>query len=58
MPLAVGLDSLPHNGYVVTTIRAVCNETHEREYKPIFVLSVVVPLIGLVFAVLFYTFSG
>ncbi len=21
------LDSLPHNGYVVTTIRAICNET-------------------------------
>ena len=23
------LDSLPHNGYVVTTIRAICNETHQ-----------------------------
>ncbi len=31
---AGGLDSLPHNGYVVTTIRAICGETHQRAYKP------------------------
>jgi H+/gluconate symporter-like permease len=53
-----GLDSLPHNGYIVTTIRAVCNETHERAYKPIFVLTVVIPLVGLVLAILLYTFLG
>ncbi|MFJ7685294.1 GntP family permease [Peribacillus butanolivorans] len=50
-----GLDSLPHNGYVVTTIRVVSNETHKRAYKPIFILSVVVPMIALVLAVLLYT---
>lgn len=50
-----GLDSLPHNGYVVTTIRVVSNETHKRTYKPIFILSVVVPMIALVLAVLLYT---
>lgn len=52
---AGGLDSLPHNGYVVTTVRAVCNETHDRAYKPIFVLSVIVPMIVLAIAVLLYT---
>ncbi|GHH99891.1 GntP family permease [Neobacillus kokaensis] len=50
-----GLDSLPHNGYVVTTIRAVCNETHQQSYKPIFILSVVLPMIALVIAVILYT---
>ena len=50
-----GLDSLPHNGYIVTTIRAVCHETHERTYKPIFVLSVVIPLIGMFLAVILYS---
>lgn len=51
-----GLDSLPHNGYIVTTIRAVSNETHQRAYKPIFVLSVIIPMIGLTLAVLLYMF--
>jgi len=50
-----GLDSLPHNGYIVTTIRAVCHETHERTYKPIFILSVVIPLAGMFLAILLYS---
>jgi len=50
-----GLDSLPHNGYVVTTIRAICGEEHKRAYKPIFILSVVIPSIVLLLAVLLYT---
>ena len=29
------LDSLPHNGYVVTTIRAICKETHAAAYGPL-----------------------
>lgn len=41
------LDSLPHNGYVVTTIRAICGETHQAAYKPMAALTVVVPGIGL-----------
>ncbi len=45
------LDSLPHNGYVVTTIRAICNETHQRAYWPLGALTVVVPFIGLAMAV-------
>lgn len=50
-----GLDSLPHNGYVVTTIRAISGETHKRAYKPIFMLSVVLPTIVLFLAVLLYS---
>lgn len=42
-----GLDSLPHNGYVVTTVRAICGETHRDAYGPIGVLTVVVPFLGL-----------
>ncbi|WJG08039.1 SLC13 family permease [Aliiglaciecola sp. LCG003] len=45
------LDSLPHNGYVVTTIRAICHETHQRAYWAVGALTVVVPLIGLSLAI-------
>ncbi|MCW8091428.1 GntP family permease [Alteromonas sp. ASW11-130] len=45
------LDSLPHNGYVVTTIRAICHETHKAAYSAVAALTVVVPLIGLVMAI-------
>ncbi|GAA5132653.1 GntP family permease [Alloalcanivorax gelatiniphagus] len=50
-----GLDSLPHNGYVVTTIRAVCKETHQRAYPMVFIASVLVPSVVLVLAVVLYT---
>ncbi|MFT4938959.1 MAG: H+/gluconate symporter-like permease [Paraglaciecola sp.] len=45
------LDSLPHNGYVVTTIRAICNETHQQAYWAVGALTVVVPLCGLALAI-------
>jgi H+/gluconate symporter-like permease len=44
------LDTLPHNGYVVTTIRAICRETHQRAYWSMAALTAVVPLIGVVLA--------
>ncbi|WP_174614710.1 GntP family permease [Virgibacillus ihumii] len=50
-----GMDSLPHNGYVVTTIRVICGETHKRAYKPIFFLSVVLPLAVVFLAVFLYS---
>ncbi|MCC4309810.1 hypothetical protein LL252_14645 [Alcanivorax marinus] len=50
-----GLDSLPHNGYVVTTIRAICKETHQRAYPTVFIASVLVPSVVLVMAVVLYT---
>lgn len=44
------LDSLPHNGYVVTTIRAICHETHKAAYGPMAALTVVIPMLGTVLA--------
>ncbi|MBZ6378183.1 GntP family permease [Pacificimonas aurantium] len=49
------LDSLPHNGYVVTTIRAVCGETHARAYGAVGATTVVVPIIGLCLALALFT---
>ena len=48
------LDSLPHNGYVVTTIRAICKETHQNAYWALGALTVVVPLIGLFMAIFLF----
>ena len=48
------LDSLPHNGYVVTTIRAICKETHARAYASVAAMTVVVPLLGTVLAILLF----
>lgn len=45
------LDSLPHNGYVVTTIRAICGETHQNAYWPVAVVSVLTPLLGVILAI-------
>lgn len=42
------LDTLPHNGYVVTTVRAICGEKHQDAYWPLAVLTVCVPLLGVV----------
>lgn len=40
------LDSMPANGYLVTLIRTICGETYRAAYGPVFVVSVVIPLIG------------
>lgn len=45
------LDSLPHNGYVVTTIRAICGESHQNAYWPVAVVSVVMPVLGTILAI-------
>jgi H+/gluconate symporter-like permease len=50
-----GLDSLPHNGYVVTTIRAICGETHKAAYGTVGALTVVVPAIGTVLALVLFS---
>jgi hypothetical protein len=36
----------------VTTIRGVCRETHQSAYWPVFAMTVVVPLFGLLLALL------
>jgi H+/gluconate symporter-like permease len=46
-----GLDSLPHNGYVVTTIRAICRESFAKAYPAVGALTVIIPLLGTVLAV-------
>jgi H+/gluconate symporter-like permease len=51
------LDSLPHNGYVVTTIRAICRETHAAAYGAVGALTVIVPLVGLVVAIALLSFG-
>jgi H+/gluconate symporter-like permease len=49
------LDSLPHNGYVVTTIRAICRETYQGAYPAVAALTVIVPVIGTALAVLLFS---
>lgn len=39
-----GLDTLPHNGAVITTL-AICGLTHKNSYKDIFVTSVIIPIL-------------
>ena len=46
-----GLDSLPHNGYVVTTVRAICRESFAAAYPAVGALTVIVPIIGTAIAV-------
>ena len=41
-----GLDSLPHNGAVITLL-TICGLTHRQSYLDIGVVTVVIPLIGL-----------
>ncbi len=50
-----GLDSLPHNGYVVTTIRAICGENYRNAYPPVAVLTVLVPLVGMLVALALFS---
>jgi H+/gluconate symporter-like permease len=45
------LDSMPANGYVVMLIRNICGDTHGRSYGPIFVVSVLIPLLGTALAI-------
>ncbi len=46
-----GLDSLPHNGAVITLL-TVCGLTHKDSYKDIFVTTVIIPLFVLICALL------
>lgn len=39
-----GLDTLPHNGAVITTL-AICGLTHKESYKDIFITSVIIPIL-------------
>lgn len=52
---SAALDSLPHNGYIVTVTNGLCNETHKDAYMPVFWLTVVTPFIGSIVAVILFT---
>lgn len=45
-----GLDSLPHNGAVVTGL-TVAGLTHKEGYRPVFWICCIAPLVALVFAI-------
>lgn len=49
------LDSLPQGGYVVTTIRSIAGETHKDAYPAFGALTVVVPILGTVLAVILFS---
>lgn len=46
---STSFDSLPHNGAMLTVL-LVCGLTHREAYKDIFVVSVIIPVIGVLFA--------
>lgn len=50
-----GVDSLPHNGYVVTTIRAICGESYRTAYLPLAALTVVIPFVGAILAIALFS---
>ena len=49
------LDSLPHNGYIVTVTNGLCRETHKSSYGLTFRLTVIVPFIGSLVGVLLFS---
>jgi H+/gluconate symporter-like permease len=54
---AGGLDSLPHNGAVITLL-GICRLTHRESYLDIFMVSVVGPLIALTIVLVLGTMFG
>ncbi len=52
---SAALDSLPHNGYIVTVTNGLCNETHKDAYGPIFWLTVFTPAVGSIVAVILFS---
>lgn len=48
------LDSLPWNGYVVTLLN-ICHLTHKEGYFPVFVTTVLIPILGTAIAILLFT---
>lgn len=49
------LDSVPHNGYIVTLLN-LCNTTHKESYMPLFWLTVVLPFIACALAIVLFQF--
>lgn len=53
-----GLASLPHNGYVVTTIRNISKETFKTAYLPVACMAVILTQISTAIAILLFTLFG
>jgi H+/gluconate symporter-like permease len=51
------LDSLPHNGYVVTTIQSICGEKYSAAYWAVAATTVVTPIIGVIIAIVLFSFG-
>lgn len=51
-----GLDSLPHNGAVITLL-GICGLTHKESYADIGMVSVVVPILALIVALILSSFG-
>jgi H+/gluconate symporter-like permease len=49
------LDSLPHNGYVVTTIQSICGEKYSGAYWAVAATTVVTPVIGVAIAIVLFS---
>lgn len=49
------LDSLPHNGYIITVTNSLCKESHKDAYGPVCVLTVIIPFIAAIIAVALFT---
>ncbi|MDR1835909.1 MAG: GntP family permease, partial [Fusobacteriaceae bacterium] len=52
---SAALDSLPHNGYIVTVTNGICNETHKDAYGLVFWLTVFMPAVGSVICVILFS---
>ena len=52
-----GMDTLPHNGAVITLL-AVCGLTHRESYKDIGMVSLVIPFSTAFVVILFYSITG
>ncbi|WP_026045636.1 GntT/GntP/DsdX family permease [Paenisporosarcina sp. TG-14] len=51
------LDSLPHNGYVVTTIHSIAGEKYSQAYWAVAATTVVTPVIGVIIAIILFSFG-
>ncbi|MBP1970040.1 H+/gluconate symporter-like permease [Virgibacillus natechei] len=49
------LDSLPHGGYTVTTIRVICGETHKSAYPAVAAVTVIVPMLGVILSLVLFS---
>lgn len=49
------LDTLPHGGYVVTTITSIANETYKAAYPAFAVMTVVIPVLGMILAIALFS---